>query len=70
MPIFLLIPALLAFGLVLFFLGRRAAGDPEGRAGLWQLMCVPVGLALVLLAIIWAAWLAWQYFTASVPFLP
>lgn len=70
MPIACLIIFVLAFGLALLFVGHRAAGDPEARAGFWRLMCVPVGLALVLLAVIWAAWLLWQYFTASVPFLP
>lgn len=69
MPISILILTLLAFGLALFFVGRRAAADAEGRAGFWLLMGVPAGIAFLLLAVILAAWLLWQYFTAGVPFL-
>lgn len=69
MPIACLIIFLLAFGFALFFVGRRAAADPEGRAGSWLLMCVPLGLALVLLAVILGGWLLWHHYTAGVPFL-
>lgn len=69
MPIAILIVVLLMFGFAMLFVGRRAAGDAEGRAGFWPLMCLPMGFALVLLAVIWAAWLLWQYITAGVPFL-
>lgn len=69
MPIFLLILTLLIFGSLAFFVGRRAAADPEGRAGFWLLMCVPLGLALVLLAVILGGWLLWHHYTAGVPFL-
>lgn len=69
MLIIVLLLALLLVGLAMFLVGLLAAGDPEGRAGFWLVMCVPMGLALVLTSVILGGWWLWHHYTAGVPFL-